>query len=66
MDVRPTDFLGEVLRPNYPAVLVETAYHDNPEDARWILNNFDALARALANSVWKFTGGTGQPLAYDE
>ena len=66
VDVRPTDFLGEVLRPNYPAVLVETSYHDNPEDARWILNNFDAIARALANSVWKFTGGTGTPLAYDE
>ena len=50
VDVRPTDYLGEVLRPNYPSVLVETAYHDNPDDAAWILNNFDAIARALANA----------------
>lgn len=54
VDVRPTDFLGEVLRPNYPAVLVEVAYHDNVEDAAWILNNFDAIARALANAVQEF------------
>ena len=68
VDVRPTDFLGEVLRPNYPAVLVETAYHDNPDDAAWILNNFDAIARALANAVQEFIGETGQrvPFAYDE
>lgn len=54
VDVRPTDYLGEVLRPNAPAVLVETAYHDNPEDAAWILNNFDAIARALANAIQRF------------
>ncbi|MBQ5544062.1 MAG: N-acetylmuramoyl-L-alanine amidase, partial [Clostridia bacterium] len=54
VDVRPTDYLGEVLRPNYPSVLVEVAYHDNPEDAAWILNNFDAIARALANAVQRF------------
>ena len=60
VDVRPTDFLGEVLRPNYPSVLVETAYHDNPEDAAWILNNFDAIARALANAVQEFIGESCQ------
>ena len=65
VDVRPTDFLGEVLRPNYPSVLVETAYHDNPEDAAWIVNNFDAMARALANAVQIFIGESGR-LAYDE
>ena len=54
VDVRPTTSLGEVTRPNYPSVLVETAYHDNPEDAAWILNNFDAIARALANAVQIF------------
>lgn len=54
VDVLPTTSLGEVTRPNFPAVLVETAYHDNPEDAAWILNNFDAIARALANAVQEF------------
>ena len=68
VDVRPTDFLGEVLRPNYPAVLVEVAYHDNPDDAAWILNNFDAIARALANATQEFIGESDQrvPFAYDE
>ena len=60
VDVRPTDFLGEVLRPNYPSVLVETAYHDNPEDAAWIVNNFDAIARALANATQELIGESGQ------
>ena len=60
VDVRPTDFLGEVLRPNYPSVLVEVAYHDNVQDAAWILNNFDAIARALANAVQEFIGETGR------
>ena len=68
VDVRPTDFLGEVLRPNYPAVLVEVAYHDNPDDAEWILTYFDAIARALANATQEFIGETGQrvPFSYSE
>lgn len=56
VDVLPTDYLGEVLRPNAPAVLVEVAYHDNPEDAEWIVNNIDSIARALANATEEFVG----------
>lgn len=65
VDIRPATNLGEVLRPDYPSVLVEVAYHDNPEDAMWILQNYDAIARALTNAVQNFTGGTGKSLAYD-
>ncbi len=56
VDVLPTDYLGEVLRPNFPAVLVEVAYHDNPEDAEWIVNNIDLIAQALANATEEFVG----------
>ena len=63
---RAADLIADEFRkiypepPNYPSVLVETAYHDNPDDAAWILNNFDAIARALANAVQEFIGETGQ------
>lgn len=56
VDTLPTDYLGEVLRPDAPAVLVEVAYHDNPEDAEWIVNNIDQIAQALANATEEFVG----------
>ena len=56
VDVRPTNYLGEVLRPNAPAVLVEVAYHDNPEDAAWIVDNTNLIAQALSNAVDEFLG----------
>jgi len=52
----PTDFLGEVLRTNAPAVLIEFAYHDNPEDAEWIKNNIDSIARATVFSITEYFG----------
>ncbi len=54
VDILPTDFLGEVLRPNAPAVLVEVAYHDNLEDAQWIADNIQQIAQALSNAVEEF------------
>lgn len=61
VDTLPTDYLGEVLRPNFPAVLVEVAYHDNPEDAQWIVDNIDPIARALVNATEEFVTTTAQP-----
>ena len=42
VDTRTTTSLSEVLRTRAPAVLIEVAYHDNPEDAAWIKENIDA------------------------
>ena len=47
----PTTTLGEVKRTRAPAVLVEVAYHDNTEDADWIRNNIDEIARNLVLSL---------------
>ncbi len=47
----PTTTLGEVRRTNAPAVLIEVAYHDNPQDAEWIRNNVDNIARNLVVSL---------------
>ncbi|MDD2493823.1 MAG: SH3 domain-containing protein [Tissierellia bacterium] len=52
--------LGEVSRTRAPSVLVEVAYHDNVEDANWIVNNIDLIGQALANSVVQYFQGTLQ------
>lgn len=44
----PTTTLYEVARSRAPAVLIEIAYHDNYEDAQWIINNLPAIASNLA------------------
>lgn len=52
----PNTTLSELRRTIAPAALVEVAYHDNWEDANWIQNNVDAIARSLAMSVTEFLG----------
>ena len=42
-----TTTLGEVARVRAPSVLIELAFHDNPEDAAWIKNNLDSAARVI-------------------
>ena len=39
------------MRTRAPSVLAEVAYHDNPEDANWIRNNIDNMARNLVLSL---------------
>ncbi len=48
---RATTTLGEVRDSRFPAVLLEIAYHDNTEDARWIENNLSAIAQNLVLSL---------------
>lgn len=52
----PTTSLGEVSQTRAPAVLVETAFHDNYADANWIANNINLIALALANSIAQYFG----------
>lgn len=49
-----TQSLGEVNNTRAPAVLVELAYHDNPEDAMWIANNLPAIGENLAQSLAEY------------
>lgn len=56
VDALPSTSLAEVRRTVAPAVLIETAYHDNPEDAAWIRNNLDAIARAIVLSLTEYFG----------
>ena len=52
----PTVTLRELRRTNAPSVLVEVAYHDNYEDAAWIKQNIDSIARALSRSLAEYFG----------
>ena len=52
----PTTRLGEVTRTRAPAVLVEIAYHDNVDDANWITQNLEQIAKKLALSMTEYFG----------
>jgi len=47
----PTTVIGEVRRVRAPSVFLELAYHDNTDDALWIQNNLDEIARNLVLSL---------------
>ena len=51
-----TTSLAELKRTKAPAVLIETAYHDNLADADWIQENIGAIGRNLAQSIAEFLG----------
>jgi N-acetylmuramoyl-L-alanine amidase len=52
----PTTSLGEVRRVRAPGVLIEFAYHDNPEDAKWIRDNIEPIARNVVLSLTEYFG----------
>ena len=52
----PTTRLGEVRKTRAPSVLIEFAYHDNPEDAQWIRDNINELAQNVVLSLTEYFG----------
>lgn len=52
----PTTRLGEVRQPRVPSVLIEFAYHDNPDDANWIKNNLNEIAANVVLSLTEYFG----------
>ena len=54
VNIQGTTTLGEVARVRAPAVLLELAFHDNPEDAAWIKQNLDEVARILVLALTEF------------
>lgn len=51
-----TTSLGEVVRTKAPSVLIEFAYHDNYEDAVWIKDNIDIIAKNVVLSLTDYFG----------
>lgn len=52
----PSTTLAELRRTVAPSNLVEVAYHDNWEDANWLINNINPIARALVQSLTQYFG----------
>ena len=50
----PTTSIGEVSKTNAPAILIELAYHDNPEDAAWIRDNISFIAQDICLSLTEY------------
>lgn len=46
--------LYETAYTNAPAALIEVAFHDNPKDAEWIINNIEAIATAIAKGILNY------------
>lgn len=51
-----TTTIGEVRKTRAPSVLIEFAYHDNVEDANWIKQNINEIARNVVISLTDFFG----------
>lgn len=56
VDIRGTTALGEVDRVKAPSLFIEIAYHDNTDDANWIVNNIDRIAKTVALSLTEYFG----------
>ncbi|MBQ7757453.1 N-acetylmuramoyl-L-alanine amidase family protein [Anaerotignum sp.] len=56
VQVLPTTTLRELRRTNAPSALVEVAYHDNYQDANWIKENIQPIARALSEAAANYFG----------
>lgn len=54
--VKYRDSLYELKFTKAPAAIVEVAFHDNPEDAKWILENVEGIGVAIAKGVLTFWG----------
>ena len=52
----PTTSLYELNNTIAPAILAEIGYHDNREDAEWIINNTELIGRNLAQSIIEYFG----------
>ena len=48
--------LAELKKTKAPAILIETAYHDNLADAEWIQENIGVIGRNLAMSIAEYLG----------
>jgi len=61
--LRPEAGLYELAQTQAPCVFVEVAYHDNREDAEWIVNNTVAIADRLTQALAEYFG---LPYAIDD
>lgn len=50
------NYLAEVTRTIAPSALIEVAFHDNPQDANWIVNNIEQIGTIIADAIIEYFG----------
>ena len=50
----PSTTIAELRRTKAPAVLMEIGYHDNRDDAAWLMSNLQTVAEALAKGLTQY------------
>ena len=56
VEARPSTSIGEVRRTDAPSVFIELGYHDNEDDATWIKNNLNQIARTIVLALTEYFG----------
>lgn len=56
VNTMPSSTLRELRRTYAPSALIEVAYHDNPQDAAWIKENINEIAKNLVLSLTEYFG----------
>ena len=49
-----SDNLYELRATHMPAVLPEFGFHDNPEEAQWLIDNMESIAEETAQAVCEY------------
>lgn len=49
--IKATTTLAECKKTSAPTTLLEVAFHDNKDDAAWIIDKMDDIADAIANGI---------------
>lgn len=52
--IKYTNELKEVREVFAPTILIEIAFHDNEEDANWIINNEENIANAIFEGIEEY------------
>lgn len=52
---------AEIRRTNCPCAYVEAAFHDEPQQAKWIIENVDAIAEAICQGICDYFGADYVP-----
>lgn len=54
--INARDNLYEINKANAPVAYIEVAFHDNEEEAAWIIANTEAIAEAICKGVCNYYG----------
>lgn len=52
----PTTRLGEVDKVKAPSLFLEIGYHDNEQDANWVIDNTDTIAKTIGQVLSEYFG----------